>query len=112
VLGWPGVLGSRVLRRLQLAAETGGSLGFLVRSAKLLGKPTWSDIQLLVQPRPTPPQAVNRRLRVEVRRCREGQAGGQVELEISEIGLIHEASTLPLAAGLADSTAPHRSASA
>jgi len=37
-------------RRLQLAAETGNTLGLLLRNARVRGQPTWSEMQLLVQP--------------------------------------------------------------
>jgi protein ImuA len=37
-------------RRLQLAAEAGGVLGLLVRPANVRGKPSWSDVQLWVEP--------------------------------------------------------------
>ncbi len=74
-------LDARSYRRLQLAAETGGGLGLLVRPAATRGQPTWSDVQLLVTPRPT---NGNRRVRVEVIRCRGGTSGAAVELEIDE----------------------------
>jgi len=41
----------RDFRRLQLAAECGGTLGLLVRSARYRGHPTWADVQWLVSPR-------------------------------------------------------------
>ncbi len=41
---------SRWLRRWQLAAEAGGSLGVLLRPATVLARPTWSAIQWHVLP--------------------------------------------------------------
>jgi len=38
-------------RRLQLAAECGGTLGLLVRPARYRGQPTWADVQWLVSPK-------------------------------------------------------------
>src|SRR5437879_823888 len=32
-------------RRLQLAAECGGTLGLFIRPARLRGQPTWADVQ-------------------------------------------------------------------
>jgi hypothetical protein len=37
-------------RRLQLAAETGGAIGLLLRPARYRVHPTWADVRLLVEP--------------------------------------------------------------
>jgi hypothetical protein len=85
-----GPLGVRDFRRLQLAAESGGTLGLFVRPAKLRGRPTWADVQWFVQPRPygarPQPHAKRRgwRLQVELVRCRGGTGGGSVQLEFDE----------------------------
>jgi protein ImuA len=42
VVCWPEELGSRAYRRLQLAAETGGSLGLLIRPEGAVNKPSCS----------------------------------------------------------------------
>jgi hypothetical protein len=39
-------LDSRNFRRLQLAAEAGGTLGVLVRGASARGQPSWADVRL------------------------------------------------------------------
>ena len=108
----------RTFRRLQLAAEGGGGLGVLLRPATVHGQPSWSDVQLLVEPRPSPFSG-GWRLRVQVMRCRGGMSGGAVELEIDEMtGAVkeasrrHETSTLHLAAQLAHPTPRRRSARA
>ncbi len=49
-MGWVGRLDSRVFRRLQLAAETGGGIGFLMRPANVRGEASWADVRLLVRP--------------------------------------------------------------
>jgi len=111
----------RDFRRLQLAAECGGTLGLLLRPARLRGQPTWADVQLQVgqvfnlphqwQTRPhsgrrggLPPW----RLCVELVRCR-GAAGGQVVfLELDEAAGIwrevpgHATHSLSVSARLAD----------
>jgi hypothetical protein len=113
-------LESRAFRRLQLAAEAGGSLGLLLRPVRARGRPSWADIQLLVESRCGPS---SRRLRVELLRCRgqgSGKAveGASVELEIDEqleideySGALklaesrrHETRSLRLATSLAPST--------
>jgi hypothetical protein len=43
-------LADREFRRLQLAAETGGTLGLLVRPAQARDEPSWADLRLLVEP--------------------------------------------------------------
>lgn len=65
-------------RRLQLAAEDGGTLGLLCRSSRVRGQPTWSDVQFLVTPQPAPQ---HRRWQVEVVRLRGHHRGGKVVLE-------------------------------
>ena len=37
-------------RRLQLAAETGGAIGLLLRPARYRVHPTWADVRLLIEP--------------------------------------------------------------
>jgi hypothetical protein len=52
-LGWVETLNDRAFRRLQLAAETGGSLGFLLRPASCRAAPSWAEVRLLVRALPT-----------------------------------------------------------
>lgn len=99
----------RDFRRLQLAAEQGNTLGLLLRPATVRGEPTWSDLQLLVEPisSPAPNQthvslfgpssthfpravpcrrpsesSVASRWRVQLLRCRSGTAGKTIVLEM------------------------------
>jgi protein ImuA len=76
-------------RRWQLAAESSGVVGLLLRGAAARHEPSWADLRLLVEPiaEPTRRQAgCNRRLRVKLLRCRAGRSGGVVELEIGPRG--------------------------
>lgn len=77
-------LDQRDFRRLQLAAEAGGNLGLLLRPSTLRGKPTWSDVQLLVEPRPTQTDHV-RRFHVQLTRCRRLQSQTKLDLELSYV---------------------------
>jgi hypothetical protein len=50
VLAWPEKLDDHLFRRLQLAAEAGGSLGLFVRPAAARQEPSWAEVRLLVEP--------------------------------------------------------------
>ncbi len=137
VWAWLPKLNERDFRRLQLAAEQGGCLGLLLRPARLRGKPTWADIQLLVEPLPSfnpreqththvlsPP--LRRRWRITLLRCRGAAADKTLLLEMDETtgtlqeitGVFetgapnHETSALSLAAQLARPTTHRHSARA
>jgi hypothetical protein len=114
-------LGAREFRRLQLAAESGSGLGLLVRSSAARRAPSWSDVQLLVEPRAGGADEVRsgRRLQIEITRCRHARPGGVLELEIDvvtgamqAVSRPHEAFPVPPTAGLAYSTTGRRSARA
>jgi hypothetical protein len=68
-------LNARVFRRLQLAAERGGGLGFLIRAPSARNEPSWSDVRLWVEPVHAEFSPSGRRWRVDVLRCRRGAAG-------------------------------------
>jgi protein ImuA len=98
-------------RRLQLAAETGGGVGFLLRPASALRQPSFAAVRLLVAPVSTPPGPPfarggereygpplgrggeggwRRRVQVEVVRFRGGKSGQSFLLEIDdEEGHVH-----------------------
>jgi protein ImuA len=116
VWGMCGVIGPHDFRRLQLAAESGGALGLLVRSARQRGQPTWADVQWLVEPEPSND---GRRVRVELVRCRGGISGRSVRLELNEetgawreMSDSHAKHPLPIPASLADSAPARRAADA
>jgi len=105
-LGWMDAINDRTFRRLQLAAEAGGTLGFLLRPLSARGEPSWAAARLLVEALPTGNglSAAGRRLRVEVLHCRGGAIGRATELELS-----HEANVVRLVPALAH-PAPARGA--
>jgi protein ImuA len=76
-----GRLEGRTFRRLQLAAEEGGTLGLLIRPEAVRREPTWAEVQWLVTPQPS---AGGWRLGVKLVRCRGGTAGRRVLLEWDE----------------------------
>jgi protein ImuA len=83
----------REFRRLQLAAEAGDNFGMLLRPSRMCGRSSWADLRLEVSPllgnvsEPgVCPHFVSggRRLRVELLHCRQGTAGGVVDLELCD----------------------------
>lgn len=77
------------LRRLQLAAEAGGALGFLIRPTAVGSASSWADVRLRVVPqRSSLPSG--RRLRVELLRSRTGPSGATVIVDVDhETGHVH-----------------------
>lgn len=88
-------------RRWQLAAERSGVLGLLIRPARARREPSWADVRLSVAPRPG--SGGNRRLRLEILRCRGGRSGAALELEIDD-----ETGALRMAPPLAAATLARR----
>jgi protein ImuA len=84
-----------VMRRLQLAVETGGGLGFLVRPSACRAETAWAEARLLVKALPSRGDAW--RLRVDLLRYRNGFGGGTAEVEVS-----HEADNVRVVSELAD----------
>jgi len=103
------------LRRWQLAAETGDTLGLLVRPERVRHEPSWAELRLWVEPIAEPEQQQqkqqrqqrqpqqqqpqqqrpqqqgrSRRLRVHLLRWRGGQAGRTAEVEIRPPDLPHD----------------------
>lgn len=68
-------LSTAVFRRLQLAAETGGTLGILLRPGRVRHQPSWAEYRLLVSPLGHVPAGPflqpRRRVRVELLSARK-----------------------------------------
>jgi hypothetical protein len=98
-VGWLEKLPDRAFRRLQLAAEVGGTVGFLLRPESYRVEPSWAEARFLIEALPSegPQSRFARRLRVELLRCRGGCSGGSIELEITD-----EARIMPLVPVMAD----------
>lgn len=77
-------LNDRDARRFQLAAEAGGTVGLFVRPAEVRRRPSFSDVSWHVSSIQDPTcGSANRRLRVEIDRCRGGAEGANAIVEIS-----------------------------
>lgn len=96
VVGWLDPPNDRIYRRLQLAAETGGSVGFLLRGDLCRTEPTWAETRFLVETLPCgPPSSASRRLGLQLLYSRNGRSGRCLELELKdEAGVVHLVSTL------------------
>jgi protein ImuA len=105
-----GALDVRDLRRLQLAAEAGGTLGILLRPARFRGQPSWADVQWRIGPwRQRPPWRSESpwQLRVELARCRGAPAGRTVDLELDETTGLWQAASNRHAQSADSIPAPH-----
>lgn len=126
VVAWPWQLDNLAFRRWQLAVETSGCLGLLVRPAAAQRESSWADVRLLISPvgqamaidKPgnpsqAEPPALRWRLKIALLRCRGGSTQRTVDLEIDErTGDIHATHPGNLATQLADSTIDSRQARA
>ena len=84
VIGWIDRLPNQVYRRLKLAAETGGAMGFLLRPAAHRSQPSWADVRFQVESLPTKELDAGRRLTVELLHCRGRAGGGILKLDIDD----------------------------
>jgi len=99
-LVWLRRLESRTFRRLQLAAEQGGTLGLLIRPESARHEPSWASVRLRVEPLPLADSIARRRLRIQGLPSRGGTCTRSVEVEIDD-----ETNTVHLAAPLAEAKA-------
>ncbi|MCY3022924.1 MAG: hypothetical protein NTW87_28435 [Planctomycetota bacterium] len=80
-------LDNMTYRRLQLAAERGGGLGFVLRPKEAIRRPCWAAVRLLVEGsgrRDWSVPSTRRALRVVLLHVRESNATGSVTLDIDE----------------------------
>jgi hypothetical protein len=74
VLAWPTVLVDREIRRLQLAAETGSSIGFVYRSVHAARETSPAAVRLCLQ------RTDQHSLEIHVLKCRGTRAGMKIEV--------------------------------
>jgi hypothetical protein len=74
VLAWPATIRGREIRRLQLAAEAGGSTGFLYRDVDAARESSPAALRLKLQ-------RVEGALQIDVVKCRGGRNGRSVKVE-------------------------------
>lgn len=79
VLGWPASITDRNVRRLQLAAEAGGSLGILYRPPAAARELSPAALRLRLSPPRSPPLDG---LVVEIQKVRGGRAGPRLQLAL------------------------------
>ena len=105
-------------RRWQLAAESSGVMGFLLRGPQARGESSWAEVRLGIEPLagPRDEPSRTRRLRVELLRARTGQTGRAIELELPESRAWyhgrdkhHETGALHLAPSMAPAATRRRS---
>ncbi len=84
VWAWAERIDPHAFRRLQLAAEQGGTLGLLMRSVRARHEPSWAEMRLLVEPLPSAGPAARRRVRVHLLRCRGATDGHCLDLELDD----------------------------
>jgi hypothetical protein len=106
-VAWPDKLDGRTFRRLQLAAEQGGGLGFLVRPERVRHEPSWAEVRLAVEPLPAAAPDAPRRLKIQLLHSRSGPNGAIAEVEID-----HETHPLYPDSPLAHPTPRRRAAGA
>ncbi len=129
-LWWGEQLEGRHFRRLQLAAETSGSLGLLVRPLEMQSQPSWAEVRFVVESQGEDPAAaevkrmgqlerggqhesMGRRVSVRLLRARRGGSQGIVNLEIDDAThTLCETKCSSMVAPLAHSTAVSRQAGA
>jgi hypothetical protein len=78
VLSWPAEIADKNVRRLQLAAEAGGSLGILYRPPRAAHEHSPAALRLRLHP-------TAEGLAVDIHKCRGGRAGLRLQLSLSPL---------------------------
>lgn len=87
------LLSDQQFRRLQLAAESSGCIGFLLRSAIARRRPSWAEARWLVHPQPS--RTASPRFRVDVIYSRGRPVRSVAEIQFDGVtGTVQEASVL------------------
>jgi hypothetical protein len=76
VLAWPSTISDRDIRRLQLAAEAGDSIGFLYRPASAAHAASPAAVRLRLQPDP------RGALKIDIIKCRGAHGGISIHLDV------------------------------
>jgi hypothetical protein len=99
VISWLETTNERMLRRMQLAAEQGGALGFLIRPPSVLQEPSWAKYRFLIQAENSPNRI--RRWKIKIL----GHKPREIQFEMNdETSSLHQACPLPLATPVAAPT--------
>jgi len=80
VLSWPSGIVDKNVRRLQLAAEAGGTLGILYRPAEAAREHSPAALRLRLAP-------TSAGLTVDIHKCRGGRAGARLQLGINAMAV-------------------------
>jgi hypothetical protein len=80
VLSWPTGIADKNIRRLQLAAEAGGTLGILYRPAEAAREHSPAALRLRLAP-------TRAGLTVDIHKCRGGRAGARLQLRTHAVAL-------------------------
>ena len=89
VLAWPTTIRDRDIRRLQLAAEAGDSIGFLYRPARAARDPSPAAVRLRLH------ATADGTLNIDILKCRGGRAGVSVAIGGRRLTVDKEKSTPP-----------------
>jgi len=80
VLSWPSGIADKNVRRLQLAAEAGGTLGILYRPAEAAREHSPAALRLRLAP-------TSAGLAVDIHKCRGGRAGARLQLSTHAVAV-------------------------